>query len=454
MVAADLTRSGQLSYAWLSSALGLWTLNPGSPYPNWFQLPQGADPDQLVVADFNGDGILDIAVEFRTIDRLNILLGNGDGTFHFAPDVVLTGHPRAIVAANLDSDGKPDLAVLECSNSLACSLNRYRGNGDATFTLAQTIDLPGNKQYFSTGMMTSVDFNRDGNNDIALIANNNIGMIFTSAADGTLTLHDRFTLPAGSTATAIAWGSIKPEVPPVPDLVVRAIGPCKGACSTNTAYVYLNDQAGHFHLASQVPLTSSAYGGLIGVGDIDGDQKADIVGFTSDPNNQVMDYALGNGNGTFQSAVHALGQAQLTPGSPGLPPDYFDRPRAMVMRDVNSDSRLDAVIQDSGALLIVNQNGATNCAPPSTAQLNVTICQPTAATAVAGQPFVVSAAGASPAGVKRLELWVSGRKAFQTWSEQMRTPLTLSKGAYQMTVVAIDAFDAKVASPPITMTVQ
>jgi hypothetical protein len=36
----------------------------------------------------------------------------------------------------------------------------------------------------------------------------------------------------------------------------------------------------------------------------------------------------------------------------------------------------------------------------------------------------------------------------------MRTPLTLSKGAYQMTVVAIDAFDAKVASPPITMTVQ
>ena len=318
--------------------------------PGWIvsvlQLPQNADPDEIQVADFNNDGNLDIAVELRAANRLNILLGHGDGTFQFAPDVILSGHPRAIVPANFDKDGFADLAVIVCTDQSICSLQRFHGNGDGTFALAQTIALPGNKHVFAAGMMTSVDFNGDGNNDVALIANNSIVMVFTSSANGTLQLHTKFSLPAGTTASALAWGSIKQAAPPTPDLVVRAIGPCGSPCSTNTAYVYVNDGTGHFHLSAHLPLTGTTYGGLIGVGDIDGDQKADIVGFTSDPNNQVMDYALGRGDGTFNGTVHALGQTDLTPGSDTLPPSYYDRPRAMVMRDVNGDSRLDIALHE------------------------------------------------------------------------------------------------------------
>jgi hypothetical protein len=455
IAAADFTHSGQLSYAFLSSALGLWVENPpAGSYPYRLQLPQNADPDEMQVADFNNDGNLDIAVELRAANRLNILLGNGDGTFRFAPDVILTGHPRAIVPANFDKDGNADLAVMVCSDQSICSLQRFHGNGDGTFALAQTISLPGNKHVFAAGMMTSVDFNGDGNNDVALIANNSIVMVFTSSANGTLQLHTKFSLPAGTTASALAWGSIKQEAPPRPDLVVRAIGPCTSPCGTNTAYVYVNDGTGHFHLSAQVPLTKSTYGGLIGVGDIDGDQKADIVGFTSDPANQVMDYALGRGDGTFNGTVHALGQADLTPGSNVLPPTYYDRPRAMVMRDVNADSRLDIALQNSGALQIVNQNGAINCIPPSTAQLGATICSPTGTTATAGKPFTVSASGASPAGVKRLELWVNGKKTYETWSEQLKFALTLSAGTYRISVIAVDVSDAHVASNPVILTVQ
>jgi hypothetical protein len=455
IAAADFTHSGQLSYGFLSSAVGLWVENPAGLYR--LQLPQNADPDEMQVADFNNDGNLDIAVELRAANRLNILLGHGDGTFQFAPDVILSGHPRAIVPANFDKDGFADLAVIVCTDQSICSLQRFHGNGDGTFALAQTIALPGNKHVFAAGMMTSVDFNRDGNNDVALIANNSIVMVFTSSANGTLQLHTKFALPAGTTASALAWGSIKKAAPPVPDLVVRVIGPCISPCisnTLNTAYVYVNDGTGLFHLSAHLPLTNSAYGGLIGVGDIDGDQKADIVGFTSDPNNQVMDYALGRGDGTFNGTVHALGQADLTPGSNTLPPTYFDRPRAMVMRDVNSDSRLDIALQDSGALQIVNQNGATNCIPPSTATLGARICTPAGTTATAGQPFVVSASGASPAGVKRLELWVNGKKTYQTWSEQLKFPLTLSAGTYRISVIAVDVGDTHVASQPVLLTVQ
>ena len=362
--------------------------------------------------------------------------------------MILSGHPRAIVPANFDKDGFADLAVIVCSDQSICSLQRFHGNGDGTFALAQTIALPGNKHVFAAGMMTSVDFNGDGNNDVALIANNSIVMVFTSSANGTLQLHTKFALPAGTTASALAWGSIKQGAPPTPDLVVRAIGPCTSPCSTNTAYVYVNDGTGHFHLSAHVPLTGTTYGGLIGVGDIDGDQKADIVGFTSDPNNQVMEYALGRGDGTFNGTVHALGQTDLSL------PNALDRPRAMVMRDLNGDSRLDIALQDSGALQIVNQNGATNCIPPSTAQLGARICTPPGTTAKAGQPFVVSASGASPAGVKRLELWVNGKKAYQTWSEQLKFPLTLSAGTYRISVIAVDVGDTHVASQPVLLTVQ
>ena len=133
IVAADFTHSGQLSYAFLSSALGLWVENPAGLYR--LQLLQNADPDQLQVADFNNDGNLDIAVQLRAANRINILLGHGDGTFEFAPDVILTGHPRAIVPANFDKDGFADLAVIVCTDQSICSLERFQGNGDGTFAL-------------------------------------------------------------------------------------------------------------------------------------------------------------------------------------------------------------------------------------------------------------------------------------------------------------------------------
>ena len=40
------------------------------------------------------------------------------------------------------------------------------------------------REMFAAGMMTSVDFNRDGNNDVALIAKNSIVMVFTSSGQG------------------------------------------------------------------------------------------------------------------------------------------------------------------------------------------------------------------------------------------------------------------------------
>jgi hypothetical protein len=68
----------------------------------------------VAVGDFNGDGKADIAVPVAVAQHwdsgLSILLGNGDGTFH--SPIVSTGYaptPKSIQVADFNGDGKLDV---------------------------------------------------------------------------------------------------------------------------------------------------------------------------------------------------------------------------------------------------------------------------------------------------------------------------------------------------------
>jgi len=89
-------------------------------------------PSHVAVGDFNGDGNLDLAVALSLQDGVSILLGgNGDGTFRTGPVIPLdTTDNRSLAAADLNGDGKLDLAITSSNKgTLAVML----GNGDGTF---------------------------------------------------------------------------------------------------------------------------------------------------------------------------------------------------------------------------------------------------------------------------------------------------------------------------------
>src|SRR5262249_20911589 len=84
----------------------------------------------LVAADFNGDGHLDL-VETSTDGTVNVLRGNGDGTFH-DPVALRPGvFPGSVAVGDFRGDGIPDLAVTDFDHGNTVSV--LLGNGDGTF---------------------------------------------------------------------------------------------------------------------------------------------------------------------------------------------------------------------------------------------------------------------------------------------------------------------------------
>src|SRR6266849_394363 len=82
----------------------------------------------LAVADFNRDGILDIA-EINSDGGVSILLGKGDGTFLPAQNYDAGGVASAVTVGDFNGDGIPDLAVVNNTDSDA-TVGILLGNGD------------------------------------------------------------------------------------------------------------------------------------------------------------------------------------------------------------------------------------------------------------------------------------------------------------------------------------
>jgi hypothetical protein len=147
-------------------------------------LPLGSGPtESLAVGDFNGDGKLDIAAHIGTPDSplsgvspktagaINILLGNGDGTFS-VPTLAIAAQPlqqipggsyaetvaSSIVVADVNGDGIADLLV-NGENAIQVSL----GRGDGGFYTPETVSSTAG----IAGQIAVGDFNNDGLPDVA-----------------------------------------------------------------------------------------------------------------------------------------------------------------------------------------------------------------------------------------------------------------------------------------------
>jgi hypothetical protein len=133
------------------------------------------------VADFNGDGVADLALV--TSNSLPVVaIGNGDGTFGptFAIGTAISAFP-SIATGDLNGDGKPDIVIGAGSVQTV-----YLGRGDGTF-------LPG-VNYSASGTPVIADFNGDGIADFAAVGQT--VTLFQGNGDGTFTQSLTYTTSA------------------------------------------------------------------------------------------------------------------------------------------------------------------------------------------------------------------------------------------------------------------
>ena len=121
-------------------------------------------PRGPVVADFNGDGNLDIAAaNYELPSGVSVLLGNGDRTFRSVEFYPLEAAPNDITSGDLDGDGYLDLVVSRGGGNLSTVLSILMGNGDGTFQ----DPVEQNVGDFPVGVAVA-GFNVDGRPDIGV----------------------------------------------------------------------------------------------------------------------------------------------------------------------------------------------------------------------------------------------------------------------------------------------
>jgi hypothetical protein len=154
----------EVCYDSVSVLLGNGDGTFGSPVS--YATPPG--PAAVFLGDFNGDGKLDVATLNRsdytaTCGCVGILLGNGDGTFQ-EPAIItpLTGNPEALVAGHFGGTRNLDLAVT-LGHISSDTVQILAGNGDGTFQVGESYDLAPECE-----SILAADFRNNGKTDLAV----------------------------------------------------------------------------------------------------------------------------------------------------------------------------------------------------------------------------------------------------------------------------------------------
>jgi Bacterial Ig-like domain (group 3)/FG-GAP-like repeat/Abnormal spindle-like microcephaly-assoc'd, ASPM-SPD-2-Hydin len=274
----------------------------------------GTTCQYLAAADLNGDGKVDLAVANKGSNNISILLGNGDGTFKGAVNYSAGSSPNALVIVDLNNDGKLDLAVADNVSSSSNSLQVLLGNGDGTFQAAVASTGSANATSITAG-----DFDRDGNQDV--VVNNSTGnklTVLLGSGDGGF--KSRQSVTVGFKPTGVAVGDLNHD------------GKLDLAAADHGTYmisIAIGNGDGSFQVTQDFP----GGGRSISLADCNGDGNLDTVsanGILSE-----IDVALGNGNGTLlQDTFTAL------PGESSL---------GVVVADNNKDGIPDVIAPEYSA---------------------------------------------------------------------------------------------------------
>jgi hypothetical protein len=175
---------------------------------------------EIIAADLKGNGNLDLLVPLTDQPAVATFSGNGDGTFQPETDIVVEDTANDIAVADLNQDGKLDLAVTVSPDPGTNGIDVALGNEDGTFQTPQLFPTSLQSQLWDlplTANVTIADIDGDGKLDFVYTNPEfgTVGVLFGNG-DGT------FSAPLEWAAGGFAWGIAIADInrDGAPDVVV------------------------------------------------------------------------------------------------------------------------------------------------------------------------------------------------------------------------------------------
>jgi hypothetical protein len=320
----------------LNSKSSPGTFSTGVGYPT-----SGANPASIAVADLTGSGFQDLVVANNGGSVSVYMHAATPGTFQAAVNIPTGGAPNQVVIADVNGDGKPDIVIADFSSSGNVIVLYQDAKNPGQF-LAPVLLPTG----VSTASVAVQDLNGDNAADIVATGFDNYGnngavYVFyqVAAHPGTFAAPVRFPAGAGPQSVKIADMNGDKR----PDLIVANFGPGSDGTGVPGVSVLLQDAVHPGSFLAPVTYATQPASVDVAVADLNGDGKPDVAVASLGP------APTGSISVLLQDPLHPGTLLAATSYS------GFGQPLGVAIGDLNHDGLPDIAAADGSSATVMLQ---------------------------------------------------------------------------------------------------
>ncbi len=343
----------------------------------------GFFPVSVAIGDLDGDGKPDLAVTNQASNSVSVFRNTSTsgsiaaGSFAAKTDFTTENEPSSVAIGDLDSDGKPDLAVANAGLfEDRVSVFRNTGTAAGTVSFANKINFISGDRPFSVAIG---DLDGDGKPDLATanIGSNSVSVLRNTSTTGTIATNSfaaKTDFTTENEPRSVAIGDLDGDGKP--DLAVTNQ-------ASNSVSVFRNTSSSGSiaatSFAAKTDFTTGSNPYSVAIGDLDGDGKPDLA-VTNQGSNSVSVFRNTGTSGSIAATSFAA-KTDFTTGS---------NPYSVAIGDVDGDTRPDLATANSGSNSVSVLRNADIAPPTITATGTLTPFQTCSGVPSSVQSFTVN----------------------------------------------------------------